>query len=65
MQSASSSIWTRVAVSVAYEGSYLTTGTSPRLSLFLYIYMKSDAKILLLNRPLQILLNLVCRKQKN
>ena len=42
MQSVSSRIWTRVAVSISYDDNHYTTGTSFTRKSSLYIHIKYD-----------------------
>ena len=37
MQSVSSRIWTRVAVSISYDDNHYTTGTSESYDIYIYI----------------------------
>ena len=43
MQSVSSSIWTRVAVTISYDDNHYTKGTSIYLSIYLSIYVISKS----------------------
>ena len=62
MQSVSSRIWTRVAVSISYDDSHYTTGTLNELQLISLLTVKLSTALLINTNTIIQYLSFICKR---